>query len=352
MAPDMTERRQLILKLVIQEYIESPAKPVASDTLQRKYKLHYSSATIRNELAALEDLGLLTHLHTSAGRVPTDAGYRYFVTNLMDRQALSPQEQRTIQHQFHQVRGELDQWIHLAAAVLARTVHNAAVVTPPRAYQARFKHLELIAIYDSVVLLVLVLHDGTIKQQSLTAEQAYSQEELGSVAHRFNESLHNAALDRVQNLANDTLDPPLTRFERQVLELIVTALEHLEKHAGDGLHHDGLLEMLGQPEFTQVDRVRQVLEILEQGKGIGALIPQALNSEGVQVVIGGEHRQDAMREYSVILSRYGRSGQVAGVIGIVGPTRMPYPRSISSVRYVSTLMSELLADLYGDRPSA
>ena len=117
--------------------------------MQRKYKLHYSSATIRNELAALEELGLLTHLHTSAGRVPTDAGYRYFVTNLMDRQALSPQEQRTIQHQFHQVRGELDQWIHLAAAVLARTVHNAAVVTPPRAYQARFKHLELIAIYES-----------------------------------------------------------------------------------------------------------------------------------------------------------------------------------------------------------
>ncbi len=226
------------------------------------------------------------------------------------------------------------------------------MVTPPRAYQARFKHLELIAIYESVVLMVLVLHDGTIKQQSLTAEQSFSQEELGAVAQRVNELLHNATLDRVQQVAVDSLEPPPSVFERQVLYLIVTALEHLEQHAGEGLHHDGLLEMLGQPEFTQVDRVRQVLEILEQGKGIGALIPQALNSEGVQVVIGGEHRQDAMREYSVILSRYGRSGQVAGVIGIVGPTRMPYPRSISSVRYVSALMSELLADLYGDRPSA
>src|SRR4028118_459647 len=131
MIPELTERRQRILKLVIQEYIESPAKPVASETLLKKYQLQYSSATIRNELAALEDLGLLTHLHTSAGRIPTDAGYRYFVENLMDRQALSPQEQRTIQHQFYQVRSELDQWIHLAAAVLARTAHNAAVVTPP-----------------------------------------------------------------------------------------------------------------------------------------------------------------------------------------------------------------------------
>lgn len=351
MAPDMTERRQLILKLVIQEYIESaPAKGIASETLLKKYKLQYSSATIRNELAALEDQGLLTHLHTSAGRIPTDAGYRYFVENLMDRQALSAQEQRTIQHQFYQVRSELDQWIHLAAAVLAQTAHNAAVVTPPRSYEVRFKHLELIAIYETVVLFVLVLHDGTIKQQSLTTDQPHTQDELTQTAQRFNERLHTATVDKIEHFANEQRDPPLSTFERMILDVTIRAMHQIEGQINEALHYDGLLELLRHDEFKDVDRVRQVLQILKEGKGIGPLIPQALNSDGVQVVIGGEHGHDTMREYSVVLSRYGRSGEVAGVVGILGPTRMPYPRSISSVRYISTVMSDLLADLYGDRP--
>lgn len=350
MANDMTERRQLILKLVIQEYIDT-ADAVASDTLQKKYKLQFSSATIRNELAALEELGMLTHLHTSAGRIPTDAGYRYFVENLMDRQALTAQEQRTIQHQFYQVRGELDQWIHLAAAVLARTARNAAVVTPPRAYEVRFKHLELIAIYETVVLLVLVLHDGTIKQQSLTTDQPHAQDELSQVAQRFNERLHGSILPQIVQFAAEAAEPPLRGFERTILDVVIRAMQQMEYQIDDDLHYDGLLEMLNNREFKQIERVRQVLQILEERKGIGPLIPQALNNEGVQVVIGGEHGHDTMREYSVILSRYGKSSEVAGVVGIFGPTRMPYPRSISSVRYISTVMSDLLAELYGERPN-
>ncbi len=352
MASDMTERRQLILKLVIQEYIESPKPmPIASETLLKKYKLQYSSATIRNELAALEELGLLTHLHTSGGRIPTDAGYRYFVENLMNRHALTPQEQRTIQHQFYQVRGELDQWIHLAAAVLAHTppTHNTAVVTPPRAYQVRFKHLELIAIYETVVLLVLVMHDGTIKQQSLTTDQPQNQDELRRVSQRFNEQMYGATLDKAQQFVADPGEPTMTGFERAVGDAIVRAMQQIEGQINEEVHHDGLLEMLRRDEFAEVERVRQVLQILEDGKGIMPLIPQALNSDGVQVIIGGEHGEDTMREYSVILSRYGRTGEVAGVVGVFGPTRMPYPRSISSVRYISTVMSDLLAELYGDR---
>ena len=348
MQPEMTERRQRILKLVIQEFIESPARPVASDTLQRKYGLEYSSATIRNELAALEELGLLTHLHTSAGRVPTDAGYRYFVENLMDRQALSAQEQRMIQHQFYQVRGDFDQWIHLAAAVLARTAHNAAVVTPPRAHEIRFKHLELISIYETVTLLVLVLHDGTVRQQSLTMDQPTTQEELSTIAQRCNERFANRTVDVVEQALTDP-ELQLSERERMVIETIARAMRQFQEQISTTLYHDGLLEMLRQPEFGDVEHVRQALEILQEGRGISPLIPQALSSEGVQVVIGGEHGHDDMREYSVVLARYGRQGEVAGVLGLFGPTRMPYPRSIGSVRYISRVMSELLAELYGER---
>jgi heat-inducible transcriptional repressor len=348
---ELSDRCQLILKLAIQEYIES-TKPVASETLVRKYGLIFSSATVRNELAHLEELGLLTHLHTSAGRVPTDAGYRYFVENLMERTGLPPHEQRTIQHQFYQVRGELDQWMYLAAAVLARSTQNAAVVTPPRAYEARLKHLELIGIHDAIILLVMVLHDGAIKQQTLTSEGVVSQDELSQAAARINELIADARVDRVERVLQESQEPPLKPLERLVLDAVDRALRQREGQINEQVHHDGLVEMLAQPEFERIDRVRDLLEILEDGRGLGPLIPQALANDGVQVVIGGEHGRDKMREYSVILSRYGYADEVAGVIGLIGPTRMAYPRSISTVRYISTVMSELLADLYGESRGA
>ncbi|MDQ5853225.1 MAG: heat-inducible transcriptional repressor HrcA [Chloroflexota bacterium] len=344
---ELSNRCQLILKLAIQEYIES-TKPVASEALVRKYGLLFSSATVRNELAHLEEVGLLTHFHTSAGRVPTDAGYRYFVENLMERAALSPHEQRTIQHQFYQVRGELDQWMYLAAAVLARATHNAAVATPPRAYEARLKHLELIGIYDAIVLLVLVLHDGAIKQQTLTMEGAVAQEELSQASLRLNELLRDTRFERAERLVDESVEPPLSHLERTVINAVARAMRQREGQVNEQLHHDGLLEILAQPEFENVDRVRNLLEILEGGAGLGPLIPQALASDGVQVIIGGEHGRDKMREYSVILSRYGYGDEVAGVVGLIGPTRMAYPRSIGTVRYIATVMSELLAELYGE----
>ena len=223
---------------------------------------------------------------------------------------------------------------------------------PPRALEVRFKHLELIAIYETVILLVLVLHDGTIKQQTLTTEQPYSQDELSQVAQRFNQQLHNAGLAEVERLERTGWEPPLSAFEQTVLELIARAMRQLEGQINERLYHDGLLEMLQQPEFAQPERIRQAIAILEEGKGINPLIPQALSSNGVQVVIGGEHVEDTMREYSVVLARYGRGRDLAGGGGIFGPTRMPYPRSISSVRYISSVMSDLLAELYGQRPDA
>src|SRR6266542_6163848 len=226
MAIEMNERRQLVLKLVIQEFIET-SSPVASELLVRKYGLNYSSATIRNEMSALEELGFLTHWHTSAGRVPTDAGYRYYVETLMDRTPLSATEQRTIRHQFYQVRSELDQWIQLAGAVLARTAQNASVVTPPRSYQARFKHLELIAIHDTTVLLVLVLHDGTIRQQTFTVDSARPQDDLSRGAGRINERCRDAPIARVEDLLQTDRALPTPAFddlEQQVLDLVARAM--------------------------------------------------------------------------------------------------------------------------------
>jgi heat-inducible transcriptional repressor len=368
MVAEFNERRQLILKLVVQEFIET-ANAVASETLVRKHQLAVSPATVRNELAALEELGYLTHLHTSAGRVPTNAGYRFFVENLMDYTPLSPGEQDTIRRQFYQVRGEFDQWIQLGATVLARTAQNASVITPPQAYRSRFRHLELIAIHDTVILLVLVLHDGTVRQQTITTETVYTQEELRYVSASINERCDNETLDGVEMLPGRLKEPQAPHLEnlrQHVLELVVRSMRQLEDSVNRQIYSDGLMEMLSQPEFIPsllkeedtdraIERMRQVLETFTNSNALGSLIVQALASDDVQVIIGEEHGKDEMRDYSVVLSRYGVSGMVVGVLGIVGPTRMAYPRSISTVRYMSSVLSDLLGELYGtdaDSPNA
>jgi heat-inducible transcriptional repressor len=359
MSAGLTERRQTILKLVIQEFVET-ATPVASEPLVRKYGLTISSATVRNELAALEDLGYLTHLHTSAGRVPTDAGYRFFVENLMERTTLPLAEQRTIQHQFYQVRGELDQWVHLAGAVLARTAQNASLVTSLRsAERLRFRSLELIAIHDSMALAVFVFHGGVVKQQTFTMEVARPADELRRTAARLSDQLADLSLSGIEELLGREASQSkylFSDFERNVVDILARSMQAFEEQAQEQIYSDGLIEMLSQPEFIPaltrddaeraVERMRRALEILKSGRGLGPLIPQALASDGVQVIIGGENSDDEMREYSVVLARYGVNRAIAGVLGIIGPTRMAYPRSISTVRYISSLMSNLLAELY------
>lgn len=361
-----TERRQFILKLVVQEFVET-ATAVSSDMLVRKYGLNISPATVRNEMAALEELGYLTHLHTSAGRVPTDAGYRFFVEHLMEPLPLSAEERRAIRHQFAQVRGELDQWIQLGAAILARTAQNASVITPPQAYQSRFKHLELIAIYETTVLLVLVLHDGTVRQQTMTLEMPQTQEDLRRIALRINERCKDAPVQQVarycRERGEDTesveqLGPLLAELEQQVLTMVTAAMRQLEDQVNMQIYSDGLIEMLSQPEFIPallkeedasraVERMRQVLETFTDHSILGTLVLRALASDGVHVVIGGEHGKDEMRDYSVVLSRYGVNGVVNGVLGVIGPTRMAYPRSISTVSYISTVLSDMVSNIYG-----
>ena len=176
----LSQRKQQILRALVEEYVHT-AMPVASEALVRKYGLNYSSATVRNELAGLEEANLIHQPHTSAGRVPTDLGYRFFVEHLMQESALSLDEQRLIRHQFYQVQDQLDQWVRLTASVMARLLHSAAVMSPPRAVEGRLKHFEVLSISDFSVYLVLVLEDGTVKQQRLLLEDPVQQAELSEI---------------------------------------------------------------------------------------------------------------------------------------------------------------------------
>jgi heat-inducible transcriptional repressor len=337
---ELTPRQQLILGLVIREYIAT-AQPVGSKTIQG-YGLGVSSATIRNEMAVLEELGYLIQPHTSAGRVPTDLGYRFFVERLMRESHLSLDEQRTIRHQFHQVGVDLEQWMRLAASVLARTAQSAAVVTSLRTDQCRLKHLELISIRDTLAMLIVVLDGGIVQQQMLTLDEAMSQDTLGQIANRLNDLCVGGSVQWVQ-----THRRQVGLFEQQVLDVVAQVMKRVDDQVGMRLYRDGLLNILHQPEFVVPESARNVVHLFEDRTLLEGLLTEMLEVGGVQVIIGGEGRWTELQECSLVVSPYGVSGEAMGALGVMGPMRMPYSRAVSTVRYVAGLLSDLFRDLYG-----
>lgn len=339
---EMTPRRQAVLGLVIRSYIEK-GQPIGSKAFVQGYGLDISPATIRNEMAALEEMGYLTHPHTSAGRVPTEQGYRYFVQHLLGDTELPLAEQHMIRHQFHQARMELDQWLSLAVAVLAHTTRKAALATPPRAPESRFKHLELISLRDTLVLMVLVLQGGTIKQQLLNLEQPLEQEVLSRISNQLNERLAGLTAERISGMLD-----ALEVFPQQIAVLVQQILRAVDQQASNQVYRDGLANILDEPEFAEAGQVRQMVQALEGPELVNMVTTatQPLEVGGVQVLIGGEGRWHELAELSLVLSRYGVAGGASGLLGVVGPTRMTYDRTIGAVRYVSRLMSDLVSSCF------
>ena len=336
----LTRRRDRILSIIIGEYV-SKGVPVSSDVVARK-GLGVSPATIRNEMIELEEEGYLVQPHTSAGRIPTDKGYRHYIESLMSYARLSREEQFLIRHQFHQVERAVEEWTRLAAAILSGIVHNVALVTLPKPVEARLKHLELVSLQELLVLLVLVLKEAKLRQQMLTLEETVSQEELNASARKLTSAY--AGLTASEIAAKDL---KLSPVEEQVIKTVGQLMKDEEGEEYEEPYIDGLRHMLRQPEFASSDKIAAIMEVLEQKSLLKSFLPRVLTGEGVRVVIGRENKENVMRDCSVILTRYGIPGEVGGAIGVMGPTRMEYQRAIPTVSFLSTVMSELVSELYG-----
>lgn len=338
MVDELSARRQIVLGLVVREYI-ARGIPVGSRAILDLYDLGVSPATVRNEMAVLEELGYLTHPHTSAGRMPTEEGYRYFVEHLLGDTMLPSEDRLQISHQFGQARAELDQWVKLAVAVLAHTVRNIAVATPPKASSSRLKRVELIEIRDGIVLMVLVTHEGSVKQQMLNLPVAA--DELQRLNNELNEHLAGRTSEQMRGQAT-----PWSPLAADIVELIIPVMARLDMPANE-IYREGLSHALTEPEFAEGDMIRRVVEIIETRPLLETILAETRATEGVQVIIGGEGRWRELNNISLVLSRYGVDEGASGVLGVLGPLRMPYGRTISAVRYVSAMMSELLRDFYG-----
>ncbi len=340
--PALADRQREILRAVIREFIAT-AQPVASGALVRRYRLPVSSATVRNELAALEELGLLTHPHTSAGRVPTDLGYRFFIESLMSGAALQPQEQVTVSHQFQQAHQDSAEWLRLAASSLARLTAEASIVTPLIGGRSTLKHVEAVPIQERRVLLVAVLDGGAVRQQLLDLEDAPTPNELRALGARLTATLRGADPATIAAAAH---------MERGAAAQIVVAVARLLAEAEAGrahdVYYDGIQNILAQPEFGKGRRIREMVALLEDRTRLSELLPPPIREDEVYVAIGMENRLEPLHECSLVFGRYGAGSHVVGYIGVVGPTRMDYARSIGAVRFVGRLMSDLVRVVEGN----
>ncbi len=346
---ELSERQKIILSLVIHEYSQT-ATPVGSQALVARYNLDMSSATVRNELVALTDHGFLRQPHTSAGRVPTEEGYRYFVSKLTRASDLPDTTRRTISHQFYQMRNDVEQWVRLAASVLAYQSRAASLVTPPHPEHSRLKHLELIATRGRQILVVLVMIGGEVRQRLLSLSEPVTQEQLSQSAERLTQLFQRADVNEMRaRLAQ------MQGLDADVLVWVIEDMLQADAKPAGEVYIDGLTNVLSEPEFTGSDEARRSLRILEERSLLKDLVARtsAGNTQGgVQVLIGGEGTWDELRQWSLVLGSYGLPGLATGTLGVLGPLRLSYGRAISTVRFLSGLLSDLMAESSIDESSA
>jgi heat-inducible transcriptional repressor len=337
----LSDRQEYILGLMVRNYVES-GLAVGSKSLVERFDLDYSSATVRNELAVLDELGYLEQLHTSAGRIPTEMGYRYFVQRLIGEFELPLDERQMIRHQFHQARLDMNQWMRLSAAVLAHTSRGASIVTSPRPTTQRFRHVQLISTQGRLVLMIIVFYGGEVVQQMLTLAEPVPQAQLTTTAERLNGLFDEADYGKIQARQGFLED----ELERDVTRLILEIMRRTSQKGISQVYRDGLANIM-EDEGT-----RQAVRVLEEAALLSAILAETLEPHvrGVQVVIGGEGRWEELRDCTMILARYGVIEQLSGAIAVVGPTRMPYGRNISAVRYVADLMSGFVNEYYLELP--
>lgn len=341
----ITRRSGRILNYIVSQYI-AQAVPVPSQFIADNAELGISPATIRNEMAQLEKEGYLVRPHTSAGCIPSDKGYRYYVES-MENITLPREEQYLIAHTFHQVEKEVEAWVSLTASLLAKLTRNVAVVSLPKSTDCKLKHMEIMAVQDTRALVVVVLDGAVVRQKLITFDAPASQADLSAASIKLN-SVYAGLTGR--QIAKSKIE--LSPLEKKAAEFLVEIMRAEDSKEYQEPYLEGWHFMLSQPEFARSDKMRDLMELVEQRGLLKVIEPAksdkpAVPAHGVHVIIGKENRFEAIQNCSVVFCRYGLPEEVSGTMAVVGPTRMPYFHTIPTVYYLSTVLSQLLGGLYG-----
>lgn len=328
-------RKQRILGAVVSDYTESVV-PVGSHVLAARYFMELSSATIRNELSELVDDGFLAQPHPSAGRIPTDQGYRYFVDFLLPQEVVEPGLRRQVRQTFQDAAPDVEAVLELAAATLSRLSDNVALVTAPATSASRLVHCQLVATRPGQAMLLVVGSGHRVQQRPVALPAAIDQDGLNALGTRLASVLEGRTAAEVEHHQLPPDIPPELAVE------VAAGLRQLESRAALVLH-DGVRNLVRNPEFENPERLRAVLEVLEAQRILATVVTQLVPQTGMQVIIGHENSLEELQDCSLVMTSYRVGEQLFGTIGVVGPTRIRYARVAARLQLISQVTGEALS---------
>lgn len=337
----LSDRRRIVLSALVEEYVHS-AQPVGSKVLVDRYKLGVSPATVRNELARLEETGYVFQPHVSAGRVPTDTGYRAFVDTMTaeDARGLSEEEIEAVHRFYVDLEHEMHEAVRETSAFLSRLTSYVAVVLAPTLRRARLRRINLVPLGGERAVTVVVTDSGQVADRTLEFDQPVSEEDLRAVEALLNGALEGKVSDQVRTIREE-LEKASPERARVTARVVDEVLDCLVETDADGVVHGGVPALLTQPEFADPRAIQPLMQLLEDGFATLEVLTELIEARDVVVRIGSENPVAGLDRLSVVATQYEAGGQ-GGIVGVIGPTRMDYARAMSAVRHVAEGLSETL----------
>lgn len=346
--PTLDFRKREVLEAIIDCYNQTAA-PVGSRTIERRYGMGVSAATIRNTMADLEELGYVTQPHPSAGRVPTEIGYRVYVDTLMEAEELSNKEKQLIQERCTSLVGSFEGIIEQTSKFLSEISHYIGFVLTPELHDSILHRLELIPIdgdgenteHQSKVLAVLLMASGVVKNHIVPVSNDLSDKDIRQINRILNEELVGLSLRHIQQISHDTAHLKVIFDTYPSDSVMAFTRDTFSLNQEIHVYLDGASNFFSQPEFLAVDKMEPLFRLLEQKEQIAGLLSPQHSTQGIQVVIGSENKYEGMEMCSVVHSCYTSRGNVLGTIGVIGPTRMQYSRIVSIVDFTAQVVSQV-----------
>jgi heat-inducible transcriptional repressor len=338
---ELSTRQEIILRAVVEGHVEG-GQPVGSKWLSEATGMPWKPSTIRAELARLEELGLLQHPHTSAGRVPTDRGYRHYVDELLDDTTLPVPRQGV---QLGDMRREIDEAMRATTEQLSQMTDLLAVVSAPPIATTTIRHVEVLLLQPQVVMVVVITSTGGVTKRVISYDEPVDSglvDWAGSYLSEVLDGMKVGARTTNTRLSDQTLG---TR-ERAFLATLVPAFTELEETAEDSLYFGGAARLLQEERFQELSQINELMQLLERRKALLALVKHALAAPSVWLSIGAENERPELRSVSVVASGYGLATRRLGAVSVMGPVRMDYAQAITSVRQAAAELSRFVEDIY------
>ena len=335
---ELTERKLKILQAIISDYVKT-AEPVGSRTISKKYDLGISPATIRNEMADLEEMGYLTHPHTSAGRVPSDMAYRLYVNALMEKRELSKEEKLVISERLRSNVNEFEKTIEHAASVLSEITNLTSFALTPKKDEDALKFINLLPVDDQTIVLMIVSESGKISNTALNIKVPYSEENLQLLAKTMTYNYKGKTISEVlKNNIIENFETDLTAMGGLAQDVMPNFMKTLEDMLNVNLYMEGLTNIFDIPEYNDLQKAKSFINMLSQKEDFTRKLID--REDGVIVTIGEENADDIMNDCALITASYHVDGKLVGKIGVIGPTRMQYGEVTSIIEYLTSNLSD------------